>query len=399
MKKIIYILTLLTYVNLAFGQPDKKVLDAFAHYENGQYSEATQLFLEIAKEKSASASKYQYYCGLAYYKQGDYNNALSEFELAREGGFMEAILWIAKVYSINGDIQNAISYLSTYLNSEQAIDINTVKKDVAFRSLHNSDKWFELWQEENLRPEQIASIDAKYYLDKNQFTQAHQTLDNQINYGNTSAELYALNSKAYATEGIQQLAIDEINKALKIEENNTRYLLLKAAYLENCDRVSDALEILNDVLEISPEDFSTRYKRANLAFAVGEYNLAKSDLEILTKYFMNAEYEFLLGETYYKLENYVSALKTFNHIMEREKPKAEYYKARGMTYYQTRIFDQAAYDLSMSLDLSPTDPETNLYLGLSEKNRGNSEMACYYLQRAKNCGSKEAVNYLNSSCK
>ena len=85
--------------------------------------------------------------------------------------------------------------------------------------------------------------------------------------------------------------------------------------------------------------------------------------------------------------------------METEKPRAEYYKARGLTYYQTRVYDQAAYDLSMSLDIIPDDAETNLYLGLAEKNRGNSKTACYYLKRAKDYGSKEAVGYLTSYCK
>jgi Flp pilus assembly protein TadD len=107
----------------------------------------------------------------------------------------------------------------------------------------------------------------------------------------------------------------------------------------------------------------------------------------------------LLGRADYEMGNYLSALKVFNKLMETEAPRADYYKARGMTYYKTRIFESAAYDLSMSLDLSPNDPETNLYLGLAEKSRGNNEMACYFLQRAKNFGSIEADNYIKTYCK
>jgi len=169
--------------------------------------------------------------------------------------------------------------------------------------------------------------------------------------------------------------------------------------LQKLGRNEDATELLTKVLEISPEDFSTRYKRAGLAFEMENFDLAKSDLEILTKYFNLTEYSFLLAKTDYELGNYISALKAFNRIMDTEKPRAEYYKARGMTYFQTRIFDQAAYDLSMSLDITPDDAETNLYLGLAEKNRGNNEMACYYLLRAKQFGSREADGFLTSYCK
>jgi tetratricopeptide (TPR) repeat protein len=399
MRKIDFILTILAFASLSFGQSDTKVLDAFGAYENGRYTEAAQFFHELAEEQYTKRPKYQYFKGLACYHSGDYATAKTELEKASDASYENADLWLAKIYAVNEDVSGALHYLNKYLESEGVVDITAIKKDSLFRILHGTNEWFMLWQEDNISSGQLAFSDAKYHLDRKQYSSAHRIMDDHVFEGEASAEIYALNSEVYSEEGIQQLAIDEINKALKIDERNTGYMVMKASYLAKSDRINDAIDILSSVLEISPEDFATRYERAELAYTNEDYDLARSDLEILTRYFERAEYDFLMGKTYYESGNYVSALKTFNRIMEREKPKAKYYKARGMTYYKTRIFDQAAYDLSMSLDLSPNDPETNFYLGLAEQNRGNNKMACYYLLRAKNYGNIEAEKFIEKYCK
>lgn len=398
MRKTLFIFMFVALSGLVSAQSETKVLDAFGAYENGMYVKAGQLFDDLILEKSTQITKYQYYKGLALYQQGKFDAARDELEKVNPDRYIEVNLWLAKIYALKTDPKKAISYLQQYLKATKVLDISGIKKDSAFYSLHSGNAWFMLWQEENLKSEIVDYNDAKLLLNRKQFSQARNVLDHQISKGITSADIFALNSEIYAEEGNQQLAIDQINRALSIDAQNTEYLKLKATYLERLDKTRDALEILNTVLQLSPEDFQTRYLRASLAFEVSQFELAKADLEILTKYFENPEYDFLSGKTDYELGNYVSALKTFNHIMEKEKPRAEYYKARGMTYYKTKIFNSAAYDLSMSLDISPDDPETNLYLGLAENSRGNSKMACYYLKRAKNYGSLEAGKYLEKYC-
>lgn len=399
MRRLAYISFLLLWGIGISGQENPKVLDAFAYFEKGSYSAAIELFDELALEQSSSRVKYQFYNGLAAYNAGSIGVAEEEFKKALAGGNTEANLWLAKVCIRNNELEKAIVFLQKYLQSPNTFLIDAVKMDADFRSLHGTDQWFMLWQDENLRPEQIVISDAYYFLKHQQFAQAHEILDRQIADNSPVAELYALNSKVYDEQDNQQLAIAEINHALQIDEENTEYLFLKASYLQKLNRNSYAIEVLNEVIDLAPENFSARYKRAIIAFEDGQFDLAKSDLEILTSYFRNSAYEFLLGKTDYELGNYISALKTFNRIMENEKPRAEYYKYRGMTLYQSRIYDQAAYNLSMSLDITPDDAETNLYLGLSEKNIGNSTMACYYLQRARNYGSTEAADYLQRFCK
>jgi tetratricopeptide (TPR) repeat protein len=399
MKKLTGILILLTWVCMTYGQTNTRVLDAFAYYEKEEYGMAAGLFEDLADEQDIREGKFQYYAGLSNYQLGNFGQAEHNFEQAMKGGYHEALLWLAKINVVSGSQEASISYLKQYLHQAGIIDINRIKKDPVFRELHNTESWFALWQEENLNPGVIAFTDAKSLISRKQFSEAQNLLDDQPITDNDQAEFHALKSELFLEEGNPQLSVDEINQALKTDPDNTLYLRMRADYLEKSGRIKEATDAYSAILEITPEDFSVRFSRAKLYFDQGLFDAAERDLQILNHYFDRTEYKFLLGETHYETSNYVFALKIFNRIIESETPRAEYYKARGMTYYKTRIFDQAAYDLSMSLDLSPDNAETNLYMGLAEKSLGNTKMACYYLLRARRFGSTEADNYLSSYCK
>jgi lipoprotein NlpI len=399
MKKILYIWIILGCMYQVSGQTDKRVLDAFGSFVNSHYAEAAGLFEKLAGEKSPSGAKYLFYQGLSEYQLGDYSRARVNLQKAESGGYALANLWLAKIYTDEGDPKKACAAIQNYLDNSTVQDLDAIKKDPAFRSLQNTDEWFLLWQDDRLTLGQKTYNDAAYYFSRKQFAKAHELIENRFAEKDNNAGLHALNSKVYSEEGIQSLALDEINKALQLEDTNTAYLEQKADYLEKSGKISGALEVMNNLMTIAPEDFQARYQRALLAFETEQYSLAKADMQVLNTYFNNPDYDFLLGKIDFEQGNYLSALKIFNVLMEKEQPRAEYYKARGLTYFKTGTFDQAAYDLSMSLDLTPDDAETNLYLGLAEQSRGNSDMACYYLQRARHYGSSVASGYLNSYCK
>jgi lipoprotein NlpI len=105
-----------------------------------------------------------------------------------------------------------------------------------------------------------------------------------------------------------------------------------------------------------------------------------------------------MGQILYKESRYLDALKYFNKLLEDDASQAKYFFARGMTYFQTKTYKFAAYDLSMSLDLEPDNAEANLYLGITSYYIGNEELCCYYLNRAKNFGEMTAITYLQKYC-
>ncbi len=211
-------------------------------------------------------------------------------------------------------------------------------------------------------------------------------------------ELHALKSELYWHDNNPQLALNELNLALNSDPGNIAYLKRKAECLIGLSDHTSALGVLNEILDQTPEDFETRYLRAVTALNAGNYSIAIEDIKLYIRYFPVDEAQFIAGQIYYAAGRYMESLKYYNSLLEKDKSKASYFKARGMAYYQTENYKEAAYDLSMSLDLLPNDAETNYFLGLAEQKLGHEKLACYYLTRAKEFGDTRAETTLRGVC-
>jgi Flp pilus assembly protein TadD len=84
--------------------------------------------------------------------------------------------------------------------------------------------------------------------------------------------------------------------------------------------------------------------------------------------------------------------------MKEDPNNANYYKARGKTYLKTATYRYAISDLSMSLDLNPSDAEAWMYHGVALIKSGNKSDGCSSLHKAQNLGSTEALKYIVENC-
>ena len=64
----------------------------------------------------------------------------------------------------------------------------------------------------------------------------------------------------------------------------------------------------------------------------------------------------------------------------------------------TKTYQYAIYDLTMSLDLDPTDGETYLYLGIARMESGDKTAACSDFQKAQRLGEARALRYIIDYC-
>ncbi len=378
---------------------DNAWIDAFGKYESGAYNEALQAFTSLQSENHQDEEKVALYKGISEFRLHKYSLALNDFKTMSNSGSQDDNIWIARTYGELKDKQNTLLYLERYLNNYHGSSIDEVNKDTSFRFLHSSDEWFELWQKDWLSGTAKIIDDAAYYLKKEDYSKAHQVIEDEISENGSKAELRAFNCKIYCQEGNNELALNEINQAITAEPANADFLKQRAGIYKAMGKNNEAIEDLTAVLKQNPEDFKSRYNRAEAALNAKELDLAQSDIKLYLQYFSTDEALFMGGQIYYASEEYITALKYFNRLMERQNPNARYFRARGMTYYQTNTYEMAASDLSMSLDIEPDNAETNLYLGLAELNRGNKKSACYYLKRAQRFGDLTAVEYLNKNCK
>lgn len=85
------------------------------------------------------------------------------------------------------------------------------------------------------------------------------------------ASLYSSRSVVYIALGRPAAALADLNEAYEREPGVT-HLLNRAAFYTNKGMALDALQDMNKVIELEPENPEYRLNRANLAFALLQYN-------------------------------------------------------------------------------------------------------------------------------
>lgn len=399
-KQLIILLSL--FIIQGHAQTSEKtdlVIDAYGKYYSKSYQESVLLFDQLIKSDKAQKSEWFLYKGVAEFELDQLAQAEIDFKQAIGKGSSEANLWYARLAAISERPGEAVLYIEKYLKQAENPDVLSIKRDTLFARLHNTAEWFSLWQIDWQNEMQKIVADVEYYLKGKDFFNAHSAIDNALVSGINEAVLYALSSKVYESENNLELALNEINMALALDVNNADFMRRKAAYLVQLSKYADALNILSQVIRIVPQDFGTRYARAGIALKTGDYSTAKKEIELYLLYFQSDTAQFLAGQICYMAGDYLKSLRYINPLLEKDKSNASYFKVRGMAYYQTQTYKQAAYDLSMSLDLVPDDAEANFYLGLTEQILGHRKLACYYLNRARTFGDLRAVSYLQENCK
>ena len=378
------------------AQDNNNLLDAYGYYYSGNYTQAIPAFDKIINENSNIRPVDMLFRGISKYQTGSYLEALSDFTAALDQDFPEAFLWQARAYTQLGKYSEAVSALRNYLSNSSEGKTETISADPVFRKLHNTSEWDELWQTLDKSETEEIIAEAEYLAGKQKYYEAHTLIENSSEKEDIG--LLLCNSKIYEEEGNVELAVNELNKGIRNNPDNRALSHQKAIHLVSLKKYDEAYKIFTELLISTPEDFPLRFFRAEAAFNAGNLNVAKSDIELYLKYFNTEEAVFLAGEIEYASGHYLKALRYFNDLLENDTSNAEYFKARGLTYYQTHTYQQAAYDLSMSLDLVPDDQEANYYLGLAQHLLGNEKMACYYMNRARKYGELKAIEFLQENC-
>ena len=337
--------------------------------------------------------------GIAAFKTGDYQVAANALQIAAKANKDEAYYWMAKLDAVSNRQEQSIAELRDYLSKAQDVKTDSVQKDKDLTVLHGTNGWFDLWQTNWSGNEGKVIGNAQYYLNNGNFAAAHQAIDNSLNTGLRDDKLLAFNAEIYSKEKNLPMAINQISAALNKSPDNPEFQLMKAKYLIADNRNEESYSIIAAYLKDHPGDFPVRLEQAQLAYKTGKLDEARNSVDTYLKYINNPEAQYLKGQICYASGDYLDALKQFNMLLKADQSKAKYFLGRGLTYLQTRTYEFASKDLSMSLDLEPDNGEANYYMGIAEFNLGNNNMACYYWKRAKTYGYMQAVEYLIKYCK
>lgn len=333
--------------------------------------------------------------GEAYCNLNEFEQAIGDLQNANVIRNHVADLWLARCYARKGDVSNAIYWLEEHLVSEYRIPETQIKRDPAFDDLQMTEEWFLMWQKEWYTPEEVILKDVKYYMDRYDADKALTILESAFTNGMTNPDLFFMRGKINLNQDHYAPAISDFTSAINLDKGNSEYIYYRGLANLGAKHYKNAADDFTGVLKNHPEYFDVYLARAKAYAGLEEYVRAVQDVRLYLNYFGSDQAAiFQCGEYCFQQGDYINALKYFNINMQNNAENASYYKARGKTYTMTRTYQYAIYDLTMSLDLDPSDGETWLYLGIAMLATGDRTAACSDFEKALRSGETKALKYM-----
>ena len=337
--------------------------------------------------------------GRAYLAIGETDKAIADFQEANQIIPDIADLWLARTYAKIKNYDLAIGFLKNHLSSDYKVSEDSIKKDAAFDQLQETREWFNLWQNNWYDDTERTIADAHFFARKKNYVEAIAVLDKSISLNPMNDKLLAKRAEFCYQSGNYSAAIADYNTLIRNDRNTMYYYSERGkAYIE-AGKYKDALTDLNKVIKDDPAEFDLYKLRAKAYAGMQQWSQAVKDMEFYLRYFnYDQDALFTCGEYCYNGGDYINALKYFNVNLSDNPNDSRYYKARGKTYYQTSVYRFAYNDLSMALDLDPSDAETWMLMGLVKHFTGEKQKSCSDLNKALNMGASAALKYITEYC-
>ena len=344
---------------------------------------------------------YQYYMerGKVLFSKAEYNDAIKDFEGVNLIRNDFADFWLAKCYaSLNQDTM-AIFYLKRHLQSAYRNPEKLVKTDKAFNTLQLSDDWFELWQQNWYTEEEKLDKDINYLLKNDNFIDAIALIDEKIPGSKNPKPLYISKAQIESRQGNYRASAMDWSEVLNLDRDNVNALKQRGIAYLNSVKFKESYDDFSKAIRLNPADFELYLLRAKASRGKKDFDSAVKDVELYLEYFPdNKDAILFCGELNYDNGNYMDALKYFNKDLRLDKGNPAYFKARGKTYYQTKMYKYAIDDLSMSLDLKPDDGEVYYFKGMARFYSGDKTGACSDWKIAANYGENKAIEQIINNC-
>lgn len=151
---------------------------------------------------------------------------------------------------------------------------------------------------------------------------------------------------------------------------------------------------------ISNADMAQYYLQEGLAVAAeGKYSEAEDKFRVALLYDLeNAEILYNLGLAQYYLEDYSTAIKTFDAAAEITPNRSEVYNQRGLCKAMLGNYKDAETDFRIMLKYDPEFPMGNYNFGILMLQLDDMTTACEYLHKAESLGYLKAADVIAQYC-
>ena len=337
--------------------------------------------------------------GRAYMANNQYTLAIEDFLRADSLKENIASFELSRAYAFSGDKSKAVMTLKDHLASVYRKPVSIIKLDPAFASLERNREWLHLWDSTWYSPEEESAARINYLLNSKRYIDAIELAGNEIDKNPSKHIFYYLRGKAFQEYGNPGNALKDYSKAVDKFAREADYYIARASVYRNDHKFREAAEDMKRAVRLRPEDPSLLK-----ILAVDYINAGNKEegVEAMNKYAAlfreNTEAVYQAGMINYEAGKYVKALEFFNQNLKNNQTDPRFFKARGDTYYQTRLYRYAIRDYGMALDLNPDLTDVWYMKGLARYQAGDHEGACIDWSRARRKGDARAAEKLKQYC-
>lgn len=323
----------------------------------------------------------------------DYSQALEVCRKLESTNPTEAQFRMARIYAGMGFAEESVEYLGKHLAGKAAKSYSQIIRCKEFENINRTQEWRDFWETPRYSKSDEIFADAEYNISCGNYDYALEILDGASTKSWKRNYLY---SKAYY--GMEKYA-------------------QAAKYLETINSKDVEVIALRFSIEKASGNYASAYETGKLFLTADSYN-AKNLLDFAEvcmnqkKYLEARRYtgrylqcfpdneKALLMDSRLALssENKDDALVEISQIIEHNSSNPEYFVMRGEIYYGYEMWDLAAYDFSMALDITPDDARLNYLMGMCRYYQASYEKACFYWRRAATGKSREAAEMYYRYC-
>ena len=283
-RVICVICVLLPFVFSAKAQRlNETYLQAKADMLQERYGEAVQKILSVTVSER-SAPMYLS-LGECYYHAGKYGEAARFFAVADSiRTNPEAQLYAARAYAMLQQADKSAEWLQKYLSQRDKLSEAELTLDPAFEKIEHSREWKALWNREWYNAAERKAAEAAVLLKRNRYTEALAIIDVEVANRTTTARFYALRAKAYEAMEQYEPAHESAQTAIRMRNNNPEYFADAALLAVRIKNYDVALDNINRAIRLDPYQLDLYLQRAAILRLNQRYDDARNDINFYFAY-------------------------------------------------------------------------------------------------------------------
>lgn len=236
---------------------------------------------------------------------------------------------------------------------------------------------------------------ARGFIKEEKFADAIALLTPAIEEGCKSAPFFILRGRAYFGLQKGEEALIDLNRAIKIQPTDPYSYFLRASIYTHLEKLEDAIVDLSKGIGITPNPFlGFMYAKRGLQYlALDQLQKALKDFTQAINQGVSVHYE--RGYTLDLLGQYEEAVSDFSIALKQEPELNRTLLSRGLAYGCLEQFSHALQDFDKVLAIKPNDVHALLARGWLYLKKDDFAMGIRDLEQASVQNSEDPMVYLN----